>query len=192
MDKIGNWVPQIFYDLIGRIIPGSLLLIIAFVIFQGPLAINASASILVLAFLTVAYVLGALLGGVTAVINRDFWKSKKRDLTKKKEDDVSYIYDYIQFHRPDIGSRLAKLSAERHMCRVITVGAIFLFIAYSIARPEPYPSSLFWFVEIGLVTMGVFASFLHRHLSSRSEELMSNNWRLIHEENKKPANKERT
>jgi hypothetical protein len=35
MDKIGNWVPQIFYDLIGRIIPGGLFLMDAFVIFQG-------------------------------------------------------------------------------------------------------------------------------------------------------------
>jgi len=191
MDKIGNWIPQIFYDLIGRIIPGGLLLIVAFVIFQKPLTLDVSASILVLAFLTIAYVLGALLGGVTAVINRDFWKRKKIDLTSKKENDVSFIYDYIQFHRPDIGSRLAKLSAERHMCRVITAGAIILFVVYSFSPPVPYFSSLFWGVEIGLMAMGSSAAFLHRHISFRSEELMSNNWRLIHEENRKAANKKR-
>jgi hypothetical protein len=211
MDKIGSWIPQVFYDLIGRIVPGGLLLIIALVIFLGPsgvqdlfksttitTSVNAtttettteiSASVLVLFALVVSYMLGALLGGIAAVADRDFWRQRKLDLTGKKENDIAYIYDYIQFHRPDIGARLAKLSAERHMCRVILVGAAILIISDAIAAPVAYSDARFWIIETGLIVMAGAALCLHRHLASRSSELMRNNWRLIQQEQSKTPGK---
>jgi hypothetical protein len=214
MDKVGNWVPQLFYDLIGRIIPGGLLLIIALIIFQDSLnikqifvstttttvvtdtttetTVGISPSALFLIATVVAYSLGALFGGIASITNRAFWRKNRSDITGKQDIDISYIYDYIQFHRPDIGSRLAKLSAERHMCRVIIVGMVILFIFYTVAAPAPYSSASFWITEFGLLLLGVSAFCLHRHITTRSTELMSNNWRLIHDAEKKPADPQPT
>jgi hypothetical protein len=218
MDKVLNWVPQIFYDLIGRIVPGGFLLGIACLIFLKPAqwqlifsttkttvltstgtsetttgstgtsetTTGISASLLVLLVLVVTYVVGSLLGGLSALADRNFWQKGKTDLTdKKKKIDTSYVYDYIQFHRPDIGSRLAKISAERHMCRVLFVGAVILIISYVFAAPVPYSSGLFWLVESGLVGVAIISLCQNRHLLSRSFELMSNNWGLIHDEKSK-------
>lgn len=210
MEKIGNWVPQIFYDLIGRILPGGFLLLAAALIFLGPASTRSlfnstvtttttagatttettnaiPSSVWVLAFLAAAYILGSLLSGISAAANRDFWQKPKSNLTNKKDNDISYVYDYIQFHHPEIGARLAKLSAERTMCRVMLVGSVLLAAAYATAAPAGYTNALFWMTEFGLVFLGVCAVCLHRYLSSRSWELMSNNWRLIHEERKQPA-----
>jgi hypothetical protein len=206
MEKIGSWIPQVFYDLIGRIIPGCLLLIIACLIFPEPSTLrelfsattltttsgsttsvstfDISTSVLFFAGFVASYMLGALLGGIAEVTNPDVWKRNKAQLTTKRENDTSYVYDYIQFQRPDIGARIAKLSAERHMCRVVLVGSIILIIGYPIASPLTFSDTLFWVIECGLGLMGFSALCLYRHLSYRSYESMRNNWRLIHEEQK--------
>lgn len=206
MEKIGSWIPQVFYDLIGRMIPGCLLLMIACLIFPEPSTLREffstttitttsgattsvsdfgiSASVLFFAGFIASYVLGALLGGIAEVANPHLWKREKTQLTNKRENDISYVYDYIHFHRPDIGARIAKLSAERHMCRVIFVGSIFLLLSYPIAAPLPFSNLLFWGIECGLGIMGFSAICLYRHIVYRSYESMRNHWRLIHEEQK--------
>jgi len=206
MEKIGSWIPQVFYDLIGRIIPGCLLLMIVCLIFLEPSTLRElfsattvtttsgavtsvstfaiSASVLFFTGFVASYMLGALLGGIAEAANPHLWKRKKAQLTNKSENDMSYVYDYIHFHRPDIGARIVKLSAERHMCRVILVGSILLIIGYPIASPLTFMEVRLGVIECGLGLMGFSAICLYRHLSYRSYESMRNHWRLIHEEQK--------
>jgi hypothetical protein len=98
-------VPQIFYDLIGRIIPGAMLITIAFLILQGPeeavkhlatwsnqdnvtgaeIAVNISTTLILLGNLLASYVIGALFGG--------FWyKFSKTMIGEEQRQRISNVF----------------------------------------------------------------------------------------------------
>lgn len=94
-------IPQLFYDLIGRVIPGTTLFIIAFYVIQGhkdflqtlESGANLSFSIVV-AVLFASYLIGALLGGVWFFITKKLLKNE--ELEKELKDiskDIFQISD---------------------------------------------------------------------------------------------------
>lgn len=250
--NFGNWIPNLFYDLIGRITPGSVILLTGYFIFQGfDTALDnldavlkqehLSTTLLVLAGIALSYTAGILLGALAYLFTSDFWGGiKKKFLLEmglfqeeppsEKEESVTeekplkkslkeriialkpfftrktfpalwksfkvqsdygtdptmkaipsepFIYDFIMLHEPAVGSRLAKLSAERSMCRVLAAGAAVLGISYLITPTTELWSPVFWQIELGLLFGLILAMTMRRHLTGRSKKLMRNNYYAI-------------
>ena len=233
--NIENWVPQLFYDLIGRIIPGTLIIVLAYFTLQEPstawdnlFVLNSQekggtltqfipipVSLIILFGIIGAYVSGALLGGLHYSLEKKFWlfnfdkkpKSKGsaiakilnklfsskvwRIICKPKydfEDDpnieqsMSYVYDFILSKDKEIGARLAKMSAERHFCRVLISGSIILFILLFIPIFDHKWPIIFSNIRLShLLLIGIFfsAKALKRHLVIRSQNLMKNNYPIL-------------
>jgi hypothetical protein len=76
MKEFGSWIPQIFYDLIGRVVPGAFLLLIGPGLLVNPhvsvqvikSADHIPTTILILLGLLMSYVLGTILGAVAGTI----------------------------------------------------------------------------------------------------------------------------
>lgn len=244
VSHIGGLIPQVFYDLIGRIVPGAFLLFIGFLLINGEdwkqrisdlygeLKISYSLSdTLGLLF---SYMIGILLGGIGYFLERIIrrrkeyiriifggighcakkissdWKRhnrisfkrignfKKRIFCKKKEEigtqdrdsilavkkpninSISYIYDVIQYYEPAAGARLAKLIAERNMCRVLMVGSILLEI-WHVLKDKVFLDYWLCFFVFCFLSSYLF----YTHLISRSRALVRNYRDIFARENKK-------
>src|SRR5437899_2214367 len=130
-------IPQVFYDLIGRVAPGAAILTAALFLF-GDIKVaslflhtgTAAAGILFMMFLLAAYVAGVLLGGIGFLLE-DRRKPDRFDSIQwqrpgepLREDDIYYIYDFILARDPAAGVRLVKLRAEMHLSRVLITGSL--------------------------------------------------------------------
>ncbi|VTR64547.1 membrane hypothetical protein [Desulfosarcina cetonica] len=195
--KFGDWIPQIFYDLIGRIVPGGALIFvgiwlfctnsqisdIAKYLFQDPVV---PFSFLLPSSILLFYLIGILLGGIGFTISLREWKSKKLPWfpiempnTEKPGSGVPYMYDAIQFYCPQAGARCAKLRAEAHLCRTLLVGFIVLLVVWAVANFSIICSMRYWF-NILLLLAGCAASyFFHHHLKIRSRSLLVNHWHML-------------
>jgi hypothetical protein len=136
-------IPQVFYDVIARIIPGGLILIILYVINKGGIdktIISAksyfSGNDQIPSFLFFCF--WVLLSYCVAII---LWRQIdwyyyffEKKMFKKKgisaDKYVSYLYDYIKTKDSSAGARITKLSAEIHMTEVLSVG-IFYGLLYN-------------------------------------------------------------
>lgn len=202
--NFGSWIPHLFYDLIGRITPGAVLLLIAPFCFLsvegvGQLAdriFHFPASVLIILGIAVCYTIGALTGGLAYFFEKSEYVEldEKRKLGEEGQKDVidiirenaypsfrnwelfldapkkakwaevmtyyprpsePYIYDFLLANHADIGARLAKLSAERHMCRSMMVGAFLLlvgrniyFLGQSFNWWMPFLAVVFYFIVV--------------------------------------------
>lgn len=86
--ELGNWIPQFFYDLIGRVVPGAVLTLASFLLLQDTERAKCSllylfhdsgisGPALYLAGLLVFYVIGTLLGALGFAITETEWNTKK-------------------------------------------------------------------------------------------------------------------
>jgi len=198
--EIGNWVPQVFYDLIGRIIPGASLLLLGFIFLQDT---NQAKDILAYLFqksgvpaptlfiigLLISYLVGTLLGAVGLAISFREWSTGKLNeihATPPKGADqkydkghISYMYDAIQIHSPTAGSRLAKLRAETHMCRVLMIGFVILLVLFAYKNRVTWNTAYYQIVLVSFV-LGIFSTyFFHVHLELRARSLLVNSWHLL-------------
>jgi len=139
------------------------------------------AYVILLIGLIFSYLVGVLLGSIGFFVQE--WKLKPPPLSLYKCPDLekpellrAFMYDAVQLHDPRAGARLAKLSAEQHMCRVL----IFGFIALASVRTGLYIAGnlagAFW-ETIALCLAVVLTSWLfHRHLGIRSSSHLANHW----------------
>jgi hypothetical protein len=144
---IGKLVPQLYFDLIGRVCPGILLLSLAFVSFNDADAVsrilqqfafqeNSPTSLILLGIILASYLLGILIGafGYAYDDNRCQWCPKSVQSSGDAAD--TFEYDSIQIHDPVMGLRLGKLSAERHLCNVVIFGIPLLSTLLIMNRPS--------------------------------------------------------
>ena len=198
MKELASWVPQIFYDLIGRVAPGAFLLLIGAGLLVEPRvsrqilrsAAHSSTTLLILLGLLVSYVLATILGAVFGAIKDSEWSATRADSIKAEvpvdsdggkltQGQISYMYDAVQLYNPPAGARLAKLRAEDHMCRVLLAGAIALAPIYGFAKWHALVSIRSLVVFVGLAGMA-FGSYLFSvHLAIRSRRLLVNCWHLL-------------
>ena len=89
------------------------------------------------------------------------------------------MYDAIQHYDPAAGARLAKLSAERHMCRVLIVGCPTICIAHAFHNYADWRSSEYCLLFVVLMVGLVGSVFLYLHLAIRQRRALLNNWDLI-------------
>ena len=199
--QIAGLIPQVFYDLIGRIAPGAFLLTLAFLrahwddwrVSVAPLFAEPKIpySLLLIVGVLLSYMSGVLLGGIGYFIADELkllgccFENWRRHKTKPCEEpdirEPSVSYDAIQYYDPAAGARLVKLSAERNMCRVLIAGFILLEIGHR-------TTTEFRTHDLATVLLGfgaVSAFLFHRHLTSRSQELMKNLRYILEQEGKR-------
>lgn len=189
----GKLIPQIFYDLIGRIIPGAILLFLFFYIVEGCHLFISFKTILFdgnfnyfpifIVGIFLSYFIGIVFGALGYFIYGKEWKRNINNIDFNSLDfcesqtKASYIYDVIQHMAPDAGARLAKLSAEMNMCRVLIIGFIVLVITNFVKNGVSCLSS--WITFALLIFFIISAWLFHRHLKIRSRQLMRNYWHIL-------------
>jgi 8-oxo-dGTP diphosphatase len=198
--NLASLIPQLFYDIIGRAVPGAtfigctLYAIRAQDLFKTLLEPRGANSLLVLlGFLFISYIIGALLGGIWFYIcdlsgrNKKMESDLNTDLNSyklpylKRPHSIAFAYDHIQVWDPAAGARIAKLRAEQHMCGVVIIGAITLaaisVIMMVIERING--TTLSWFL-ICLLFAAIAAWQLNIHLERRFTIGLGNLWLLAH------------
>jgi hypothetical protein len=92
-DTIGTWVPQLFYDVIGRLVPGAVIILSVFVILVGPASLRENPEKLV-SFLnpsnvstTIVVLMGLALSYLTAFVCRGLYHVARWSL--REGDDTS-------------------------------------------------------------------------------------------------------
>lgn len=141
VSAIGAVVPQLFYDIISRLVPGTVLILSFCVIYPEPAymlsTIEPSGWNSVgcwMLFLMVAYVAAILLFGLWYGVTAIFPGIGERedegvDVGKDKPIPRSVMHDTIRIKEPIAGARLVKLRAEHHLSQVLIIGWIVLAAA---------------------------------------------------------------
>jgi hypothetical protein len=133
--SITEAVPQISYDVIGRLVPGTTVILSLAIVYVGPtraftqlnaLLTNPNSAISVwalLLLLLIAYTVSIVLFGIwnlaRTLLRRMRSPKKERD---PKQPSPALMYDAIRVKSPEAGARLVKLSAERHLAQVLITG----------------------------------------------------------------------
>jgi len=196
--NIASFIPQVFYDVIGRIIPGSILLTLSYLIFHGQsieqtkqgyietVIFTQPQYLLIFDFIVFSYFISTLLGGIWMFVSRKGYKGLDLDTLQKNLEkldnvypDVSFLYDAIQYIFPSVGSRLAKLSAERHSARVLTIGFSILFFAYIFTHYSSWKNLQFYLISGALILSAIFSFIFNLHIAVRSNYLMVNHWHFL-------------
>ncbi|MCK4766621.1 MAG: hypothetical protein KAW12_30795 [Candidatus Aminicenantes bacterium] len=198
--NLSSSIPQLFYDLIARVIPGAILLGLTFYILEGSKKLvdgfKAGCSLSfssILGILFLSYVVGTLLGGVWfLILDSKLFKSKGKniediitdqiktnkvyiDTNKLKTPETSFIYEYIKIFNPPAGARIAKLKAERDMCGILIIGTVPLIILAIFVR-----SCLFLEPLIVLMIFLATGILLLKHLNECFVNSLSNVWLILH------------
>ena len=128
-DKM-NWglIPEIFYDVIGRVMPGSLLIVIGVIVVVGPTTAFKSipsklpeVSVSILLFLALASYFVA----VVVKEMSDFVKAPNPKKRNQTDWDDPKLYT-IRRLQPQEAARLLKIQAEKNFCEVLVPGLAIL------------------------------------------------------------------
>ena len=220
-----NVVPQVFYDIIARLIPGIMVLTISLFINYGSDRVfglignlvgkredlfHVSFSLIGLT-LVASYTISIVLMGIWSLFLRLFkigkWNTVFLKTEQKKWKDIndncrsnigirvdcmparisedegtafslSFVYDYVRLHAPDVGSRLVKIRAEIHMCTVLLTGFMFLTVWNSINLFKMF--SLESLIIETLLILSIFGLFYFmKDLEERFMTGLCNYWFII-------------
>ena len=202
MKELGSWIPQLFYDLIGRAAPGAFLTFLAAVLLVEPPrlaqlasspAVRLPTTILVCLGLVISYMVGIVLGSIASVCTTREWSTRRVELItaevpphfnapKMTAGEIAFLYDFLHFRNPAAGARLAKLRAEQNLCGVLLVGTVVLATAYVIRQGHQIPWLQLTYVLLGLggVALGAYAFYVH--LAIRARRLLMNCCKLLTDE----------
>ena len=197
---LASLIPQVFFDLIGRLVPGLALLLVGAVLLVDlgtaalipTLASRMSTGAAILLGTTFAYLLGALLGGIGPALIHQEWNAKSATQvtlevprgTKPaalRPSQLAFLYDALQTHNRAAGARLVKLHAEQHMCTALATGSLSLVVlCVASPRPPTCPVSTVVAISSLLVTAGC-SYLLYVHLAIRARRLLLNYCELVPE-----------
>ena len=201
MKELGSWIPQVFYDLIGRAVPGAFLTLLAAVLLIEPPRLAQTAdsllrlptSVLVCLGLVVSYMVGIILGALASVLASREWSTKHVQSIIAEvpvnfnapgitDGERAFLYDFLQFRNPAAGARLAKLRAEQNLCGVLLVGTAVIAIAFVLTQRQPIPWLQLTGVLLGLSGLAVGAYAFYVHLAIRARRLLLNCCHLLIDE----------
>jgi hypothetical protein len=126
-------IPQLFYDIIARIVPGTVIIGVLALTTAGPEQsarivadwLNKpgerypSIIVMVVFGFALSYTLAIVLLGLCHVMSK---LVPKRLKSVAPDDEYPMKYDFIKSCDPAAGSRITKLTAERHMAGILTFG----------------------------------------------------------------------
>ncbi|MBK9983973.1 MAG: hypothetical protein IPP15_16665 [Saprospiraceae bacterium] len=149
-------IPQVFFDLIARVVPGAFG-IIAYLLFfdktwaslvaqiMGESVVNAGASVTIFVFLGASYVAGELISPAAKFVQ---WFGELKFFRPGIKEKNSY--DYLRYKHPYVGGLCAKIRAEFTMHNGMAV-VFGLSAAYYPFSSKPWN----WYVFCILVTMSL-------------------------------------
>lgn len=194
-------IPQLFYDLIGRVVPGGILIIYFCVLTVTPneileslkVWINISLVAVVLIAILFSYVIGFLFGGLWFLFYRLFWwgvvkVAIEASVSKEFTDPpafaanidklsfftrMSLMYDSAQQHCQQTASRIVKLKAEQHMAGVLFFGFIAIMLGKWASFNVLQPMCYSSKVDIAVI---LASAIIIWHLEDRSCRALYNCW----------------
>jgi hypothetical protein len=170
-------IPQLFYDIIARIVPGVVIIGVLAVAAAGPEKsvgvidewlhkpgeLYPSILLLIVSLFAVSYTLAIVFLGLCHVISK---KLPKRFKPNSSHNDFPMRYDFIKSRDPDAGSRITKLTAERHMAEILTLGlcvSIFINVVNLLMSSSLSRWMLLMFLFIAVVgSLGALYYFINR------------------------------
>jgi hypothetical protein len=191
-EALSNLVPQLFFDVIARLIPGFVIVWSFYPVLLAGGIIDDTIVTRLKGLLPdndfFLFLISVIVFYVTSIVFYGLWsslilsvclilsKSFNCDESKvhrflevlKAPPEFTLRHDYVKLHAPNAGNRITKLKAEIHMSGALTIAfAICLFISVisCVNNPQCLPDSLYlgFFFLIG--TIGLF--FSNRHFSIR-------------------------
>lgn len=195
--QIITWVPQIFFDLIARVVPG-IVTIGALVIaswgpsralsFLGPWFRDPPESspmiLIVLLALTLSYALAIILWGIwyfMAGLLRSVRHAVGIEPETGVEDpkgEFAVQYDFIKKSDPQAGNRITKLKAEIHLAAALVVGlCISLLVDCAMAIEDFDAGRVVFGVLLVLALLGSASSW--RFFVHRTETAVKNQCELL-------------
>ncbi len=199
--KLGDWIPQIFYDIIGRIVPGAMLIIIGSILFVNEddllalvktifLDSEISSLFVFFVFILASYFIAILMGSFGFFIKFKEWEEQSenkysenyfKDKINTEKKMVSLIYDALHIKYPQAAARCAKLRSEKLLCRTLISGLAIFFVIWGLRYL--FASVEFSWYVITILPFSALALFLfHQHLNIRLEYLLSNHWYIMKQE----------
>ena len=139
--KVANFIPQVYFDIIGRIIPGTLIMGSIWLAVRGPdkfweslkncLVISSASSITVSAtlILLTSYILAILLWCAwSRWVKKKCTNSKASKIRKYLEKmywdtkEFRENYEKVKYNNISAGNRITKLKAQIHMAETLFIG----------------------------------------------------------------------
>ena len=157
MDSL-KLIPQVFFDLIGRVVPGAVGVLAALLLSKttwqswlhvtlGETVGAESSLVTVFTFLAAAYVVGQLLSPLAKLVQR------VGELRWFKPKPKAEGYDWLRTHHPEAGAHCAKIRAEFTMHNGIAAVLLVSAAVYALTA-EPWR----WSVLGGLILGGLLAA----------------------------------
>jgi len=179
-------VPQIGYDFIARIIPGTLLIFSLITAALGPIQAFTTIDAWVIhpdtppsgwgviLFIVAGYVLALLLTGICDFPNR------LPRLHKKKEEKELFRrkYDIVRHKLPRAGARIVKQSAEMRLGGLLAVGWSICSIINACFLISDFSPDRLW-LEVALIGGIVAASFFRNHIAELRKARVDNHWLIL-------------
>ena len=151
--SVWNWVPQLFYDLIAKGIPGAFLLGVFPFVWNGPKSAGAdvaewlsrpagqypSVAFFLILLPIIYYSLSTICLGIWfLVLGYALWLFDKltrvRNLFEtgfpSNQENLGEIYESVKIANASAGNRITKLKAELHMSGALFVGLFAAIIAW--------------------------------------------------------------
>ena len=156
-------IPQVFFDLFARLIPGSVGIVAYLLLFKenwdslvkkilGSSISYSGTSYPFLIFLGTAFVMGELLSPIAKLLQR---LTEHKPFKKIEKEDG--LYDKLRFHQPYVGSLCAKIRAEFTMHNGLS--AVFAMSAVY----YPFSAATWhWYILVILICM-TFISLIRGH-----------------------------
>lgn len=197
--RVSSWIPQVFFDLIARVIPGSVGLLLLAVSFLGLSEAVSLVSTLLpkdLGFPTALIILVGMTGAsyVYAVTAWGLWyglidvlqKSGRIDKRRDTETLVLVLgqkfpdlYEKIKTNNPVAGNRLTKLKAEIHMTGTPIISSVAALIIFFIEHSFLGNKNSWYFIIFILLALLGLAKVL-KHFVRRSTQIVNNSETICH------------
>lgn len=183
---VKSWIPQLFYDIIARLVPGAVIIGALALSVAGPERAGRfagewlnkpsdsypSVAVIIVAGFVLSYTLAVILLGLCYLILPPLRRLK---ILKPAEsmDEFAMKYDYIKRHDPVAGSRITKLKAEMHMAGILILGLSLSALINLCKMFAPFDSSRgFLMVVLVLAIVGSAGAF--RHFVDRQKYAVTN------------------
>jgi len=193
-------VPQIEYDVIGRLVPGTAVLLTLGVVYTGPKQFpaqfqnlvqdpNLATSVwLVFLVLFAAYVTSIVFYGIgrlgrsTARLLRRAIRRLGRKPEQAQADDPgpshALMFDAIRLKSPESGARLTKLRAERRLAQILILGWSLAAVWNLVLLLGRFSVDRLW-LQVALI-VGVLAAWAFgRHMSDIYDTSLRHHWQIL-------------
>ncbi len=199
IQKAGSWIPQVFFDLIARVVPGVISLLVFAVCYLGPAdfprlvggwlrqppTTGALLGLILPLAIAVSYTAAICLWGCcyliftilrkTPLLRRLFRHRDPELFLWNPNGDFAKLYESIKHHDAMAGTRLTKLKAEIHFASILML-ITFSAAAYSLSeewQSEPWRNA---FLIFAVGAVGSFGAWYHFQVTTRK---IVDEWREI-------------